>query len=278
MPSLGGTRWQLGGRGFAILTSFNDRSFVDGRERYDANISQRPAHGSVWLVRPLTTRVSVKAGYELDYVQYRANDTTADTFAVPADQLVHGFRASVEAQRGGWRASAWWNPAVRSGWRSWGALENSEYRADHHDFQRAGVSLTRITVLSPALVVRGEGSWMMGRDLDRFSRMAFDAFENRLRGFPAALIRYDRGAVLRGTAAWSLGSRMRLDGFVDTAFVHDPGLSDGLTRLTGVGGALEVPAPFGMLVAAEWGYGIQGRRADGGRGTQVVRITGYKIF
>ena len=278
VPSLGGTRWQLGARGFAILTSFNDRSFVDGRERYDANISQRPAHGSAWLVRPLTTRVSVKAGYELDYVRYRANDTTADTFAVPADQLVHGFRASVEAQRGGWRASAWWNPAVRSGWRSWGALENSEYRAGHHDFQRAGVSLTRITVLSPALVVRGEGTWMMGRDLDRFSRMAFDAFENRLRGFPAALIRYDRGAVLRGTAAWSLGSRMRLDGFVDTAFVHDPGLSDGLTRLTGVGGALEVPAPFGMLVAAEWGYGIQGRRADGGRGTQVVRITGYKIF
>ena len=119
---------------------------------------------------------------------------------------------------------------------------------------------------------------MAGRDLDRFSRMAFDAFENRLRGFPAALIRYDRGAVLRGSAAWSLGSRMRLDGFVDSAFVHDPGLGNGLTRLTGLGSALEVPAPFGMLFAAEWGYGIQGRRADGRQGTHVVRITGYKVF
>ena len=42
--------------------------------------------------------------------------------------------------------------------------------------------------------------------------------------------------------------------------------------------AVEAPAPFGMLVAAEWGYGIQARRADGGRGTHVIRVTGYKIF
>jgi hypothetical protein len=41
---------------------------------------------------------------------------------------------------------------------------------------------------------------------------------------------------------------------------------------------VEAPAPFGMLVAAEWGYGIQGVNADGRRGTQVVRVTGYKIF
>ena len=278
VPSLGGTRWQLGGRGFAILTSFNDRSFVDGRERYDENISQRPAHASVWLVRPLTTRVSFKTAYELDYTRYRASDMTAQTFTVPADQVVHGFRASIEAQRGGWRASAYWNPALRVGWRPWGAADSGEYREAHHDFQRVGVSLVRVAVLSPSLVVRGEGSWMAGRDLDRFSRMAFDAFENRLRGFPAALIRYDRGAVLRGSAAWSLGSRMRLDGFVDSAFVHDPGLGDGMTRLTGLGSALEVPAPFGMLFAAEWGYGIQGRRPDGRQGTHVVRITGYKVF
>ena len=278
VPSMGGTRWQLGGRAFAMLSSFNDRAFVDGLEHYDANISQRPAHGSVWLIRPLSTRASIKAGYEVDYTRYRASVTTDPTFTVPADQLVHGFRASVDAQRGGWRASAWWNPAIRAGWRPWGPLESGEYRSTHHDFQRAGVSVVRVTVLSPGLVVRGEGSWMAGRDLDRFSRMAFDGFENRLRGFPAALIRYDRGAVLRGSAAWSLGSRMRLDGFVDTAFVHDPGLSAGLTRLTGLGTAIEVPAPFGTMVAAEWGYGIQGRRSDGREGTHVVRITGYKIF
>ena len=119
---------------------------------------------------------------------------------------------------------------------------------------------------------------MAGHDLDRFSRFAFGAFDNRLRGFPAALIRYDRGAVFRGSAAWALGSRIRLDGFLDTAFVHDPGLANGLTRLTGIGAALEAPAPFGTLIAAEWGYGLEGRRSDGRRGTHVIRITGYKVF
>ena len=32
-PSLGGTRWQLAGRAFAIASSYNDRAFVDGREQ-----------------------------------------------------------------------------------------------------------------------------------------------------------------------------------------------------------------------------------------------------
>jgi hypothetical protein len=33
-----------------------------------------------------------------------------------------------------------------------------------------------------------------------------------------------------------------------------------------------------MLVTAEWGYGLRGVDADGGRGTHVIRISGFKIF
>ena len=40
-PSVRGTRWQLAGRAFAIATSYNDRAFVDGRELYDRDITQR---------------------------------------------------------------------------------------------------------------------------------------------------------------------------------------------------------------------------------------------
>ena len=46
----------------------------------------------------------------------------------------------------------------------------------------------------------------------------------------------------------------------------------------GIGAALEVPAPFGTLLAVEWGYGFQGIDSSGGHGTQVVRISGYKMF
>jgi hypothetical protein len=71
---------------------------------------------------------------------------------------------------------------------------------------------------------------------------------------------------------------VRLDGFADVASVHDPGFSPGMSRFTGFGAAVEVPVPMGMLVAAEWGYGVQGVNADGRRGTHVVRVTGYKVF
>ena len=61
IPSVAGSRWQIAGRAFAIASSFNDRSFDGGIERYDENIRQRPAQASVSVLRPLTPRVTLKA-------------------------------------------------------------------------------------------------------------------------------------------------------------------------------------------------------------------------
>jgi hypothetical protein len=277
VPSVAGSRWQVAGRAFGIASSFNDRSFVQGTERYDENIRQRPAQASVWVLRPLTARVTLRVGYDMDYTQYTRADTTDSEFTVPPSQLVHAARVAVEGQRRGWTAAAWWAPALRQRWSRWGRLDD-DYDPEHRDFQRYGVSLARSAVLTPTFVARGEAVWMGGRDLDRFSRYSFGAFDNRLRGYPGALIRYDRGAVVRGAVAWSARPRLRVDGFADSAFVHDPGFGRGLRPFTGLGMAIEIPAPFGTLVSAEWGVGIQGRRTDGRRGTHVYRITGYKIF
>jgi hypothetical protein len=138
--------------------------------------------------------------------------------------------------------------------------------------------VTRPFVVNPAVLVRVEAAWMDGQDLDRFSRYAFGTFDNRLRGYPSALIRYDAGGVIRGAVAWAAGRRFRVDGFVDSAYVHDPGFGPDLRSYTGLGAAVEIPAPFGMLAGVEWGYGLQGVNASGRRGTQVVRITAFKIF
>lgn len=277
IPSLRRSRWQLGGRAFGIASSYNDRAFVNGREQYDEDIRQRPAQASVWLLRSLTPRISVRAGYDLDYTHFAAGEATASGFVVPADQLVHGARLAIDAQRDGWNGSAWWNPARRSGWRAWGRRASGAYEPSQRDFQRYGVSVSRSVVLTPRLVARVEGTWTSGRDLDRFSRYSFGAFDNRLRGYPAALIRYDRGGVLRTAAAWAAGL-VRIDGFLDSAAVHDPGFGRRLRNYTGVGAAVEAPAPFGTLIAVEWGYGLRGVNADGSLGTQVVRVSGYKIF
>ena len=285
VPSLGGTRWQLAGRGFAIASSYNDRAFVQGQERYEWNISQRPAHGSVWVLRPLSARLTARAGYELDYTAFDRASTTASTFAVPASQVAHGIRLALDGQWSGWTTSVWWLGARRAGWRRWGDMATGtgvvgagDYDDRHRHYQRGGITVGRSIVVSPRLVGRLEGSWMTGRDLDRFSRYTFGSFDNRLRGYPSALIRYDRGGVVRAVAAWSAGRFVRLDGFFDSAYVHDPAFGRGGRTYTGIGAAVEAPAPFGTLLAVEWGYGFQGIDTSGRRGTQVVRISGYKIF
>jgi hypothetical protein len=119
---------------------------------------------------------------------------------------------------------------------------------------------------------------MAGHDLDRFSRYSFGTFDNRLRGYPSALVRYDRGAIVRGSASWSLAQLARLDLFVDSAQVRDRGFGDAFRNYTGVGAAVEAPAPFGLLTAVEWGYGFRGLDADGSPGTHVIRVSAFKVF
>ncbi len=278
VPSLGGSRWQAAGRAFGIASSYNDRAFVNGREIYEEDIRQRPSAASAWLLRPLTPRISVRMGYDLDYTHLARGDQTASDFLVPADQIVHGARFSLDVQRAGWNGSLWWNPARRTGWHAWGRNRPGEYDPAQRDFQRYGATLARSTVLTPHLVARAEAAWMSGHDLDRFSRYSFGTFDNRLRGYPSALIRYDRGAVLRTALAWGASKLVRIDGFFDTAWAHDPGFGRRLRNYSGVGGAVEAPAPFGTLLALEWGYGFRGVNTNGSLGTQVIRVSAVKVF
>jgi hypothetical protein len=281
-PSIRGTRWQLAGRAFGIATSYNDRAFESGREQYHLDIRQRPAQAAVWLLRPLTARSALRLEYDWDYTKFGAAPETDRAFVVPRNQNAHAVRAGLDLQRAGWQASLWGSYARRIGWKPWGlapaSIAGSEYRPRHADYQRVGASLLRSQALSPRLTTRIEAAVMGGRDLDRFSRFAFGTFDNRLHGYPSALVRYDRGAVLRTALAWTAARVLRLDAFADTAEVHDPGFGPGLRNFTGFGAAVEAPAPFGTLLAVEWGFGLQGVNSRGNRGTHVVRISGYKVF
>jgi hypothetical protein len=278
VPSLGHSRWQVAGRAFGIASSYNDRAFRNGREIYEENLRQRPAHASIWLLRPISPWLTFRAGYEFDHTRLSSSDETSASFVVPANQAVHGARFAVEGQRRGWAGSIWWNPARRAGWRMWGPTAAREYSPGQATFQRYGISISRSAAIRPTLVSRIEGAAMAGSDLDRFSRYSFGTFDNRLRGYPSALVRYDRGAVMRGSLAWSARRFARLDGFLDSAVVRDRGYGRSYRNYTGIGAAVEAPAPFGILGAIEWGYGFRGLDADGTQGTHVIRVSAYKIF
>ncbi|HEY2946409.1 MAG TPA: phosphatase PAP2 family protein [Vicinamibacteria bacterium] len=278
VPSLGGTRLQLHGAGFATVAEYNDRSFKNGVEIYDEDVRQRPARFALGLLHPLGPRWRARVDYELAYTRYRRAGFADPAFAPPASTPVHGVRVALEAQEGPWSAALWWGAARRQHWPEWGLPGNPEFRAGAIGFQRYGADLARSFVFSPRVVARAELAWMAGRDLDRFSRFSFDGFDNRLRGYPGAGLRYDRGAVLRTAVSWNAWRRLRLDGFLDGAFVRDPGFGPSEKGYAGAGAGLETALPKGLLIAFEWGYGFQARDREGNKGAHVFRATAYKLF
>lgn len=277
VPSVAGSRWQVAGRAFGIATAYNDRAFENGREIYSRDIRQQPAQASVWALRPIGPRAALRFEYDWDYNRFDRAPETDPAFAVPASQRAHGLRAGLDLQRAGWQVSLWASHTMRVGWRRWG-VPGSDDDASRNWFDRAGASILRTAALSPRVTARVEAAFTTGRNMDRFSRIAFGTFDNRLHGYPSALIRYDRGGVVRSSLSWAAARVVRIDAFADTATVHDPAFGRGLRNYTGFGAALECPAPFGTLAAVEWGYGVQGVNTNGRTGTQVVRITAYKVF
>ena len=276
VPSVGGPGLQIQAWAFASLARYNDRSFRGGLERYDENLAQRPLRASFAFLKRLGPRIRARAAYDLDADLLDANETTAADFRVPASPVAHGLRLGLEWEEGRWSATAWGSAARRERWREWG--RPGDYTADARAYERAGLTLTRSFVLSPSALTRLEASALAGRHLDRFSRFGFDAFDNRLRGYPSAGIRFDRGAVLRSAATWTLRPGLRLDGFVDAAVVRDPLAGRGSQRHLGTGAAVETALPGRFLLSADWGFGWEARNRDGSRGTHVVRITVYKVL
>jgi len=270
------TRWRLSGDASAVAVGYNDRAFRGGIEHYDENVRQRPADASIALVGAIAPRVRLRTGYGLSYTRYTLSDSTAKDFVLPASTPVHGARLAVEMEHGAWNGTMWFTASRRQGWRPWGVAP-SPAQLDTAAFERYGATLARSIVWSPRAVAHVEAAWMTGRGLDRFSQFAFGAFDNPLRGYPSVSIRYHSGAAIRSVATWTPASHVRLDGFADLGAAR--AAETRTSRLyPGLGGAIEVPAPFGWLVAAEWGYGIRGVNANGTIGTHVVRVTGYKMF
>ena len=269
--------WQLTGRVFGIAVAYNDRKFENGVEQYDENIEQRPFHADATLVAPLSPRVQLRIGYDFDYVHFQPGSDTAASFVIPASTPVHGARVALAWSKGPWSGAAWWNPARRQSWHVWG-IDASEYTPDDADFQRYGLTASRSWVIGRGAVARVEGNWMDGHDLDRFSRYSVDSFENVLHGYPSASLRFDHGAIARSVATWSPAARLRLDGFFDWAWVHDPGFGNGLRSYPGLGTAAEIPLPGRFLIAVEWGYGFKARNANGMEGAQVVKVSGFRVF
>jgi hypothetical protein len=275
IPAIAGTKWQAHGKVFVIGAEYSDRVFRNGREQYSENLLQQPGYVSIGVLRSLTPRVRLTADYSLAITALERTADTPPLWEMPTDVVDHGTLLALDADRGAWSVRGWWNPVRRYRWRPWGLP--GTFDAATRDYQRYGGRVTHTIAVGPSISSRLEMSWMGGRDLDRFSRYGFDAFENPLHGYPTASIRFDRGAIVRSATAWTTHG-MRIDAFADAAYVHDPGWASALRTYPGLGGGVESAGPFRTLLSLEWGYGFRAPRTGGGRGTQTARITVYRGF
>ena len=266
VPSLGGTRWQLAGRAFGIASSYNDRAFVDGREHYEREHLAAP-RACVGL-----------AAAAADVAADGARRLRVRLHALRPAPIRPRRRSPCRRRR--WRTACGWRskgsgPAGRrrcggpargaAGWRRWGeprgpAVGVGDYAPSSATSSASARRWRGRSSLSPRLVGRGRG----GVDGRTRSRSLQPVHVRHLRQPPARLsvgadpLRSRRRRPRRA-AAWSAGRVLRLDGFVDyarTCTIPASGRVVGATP--GVGAAVEVPAPFGTLVAVEWGYGFQG--------------------
>ena len=76
------------------------------------NIRQRPAQASVWLLRPLTPRIALRVGYELDYTHFGRQ--RRDGAGVRRAGRPGGARPAAGARGAARRLerSVWWNPVA----------------------------------------------------------------------------------------------------------------------------------------------------------------------
>src|SRR5258705_10444496 len=232
LPSIAGTRWQAHGSAFGIAAQHSDRVFRNGREQYAESLRQQHGYVSAGILRPLSPRVRATGDYTVDVTALERTVHTPALLDVPRPVVNHGAVLALDADRGPWSARAWWNPAVRYRWRRWGLP--GAFDPATRDYQRYGVRVRRTLALRASVSSRLEVAWMGGRDLDRFSRYGFDAFDNPLHGYPTASVRYDRGTVVRTATAWTWRA-LRVDGFGDAALVHDPGWASPTRAYPGVG-------------------------------------------
>jgi hypothetical protein len=273
-----GRRWQGHAAAFAALVRYNDRAFDGGVEHYGRTVRQRPSRLSLGASRPLGARARLRLSYELEHNALGPSELAAPDFVTPGSPLAHGLRAEVELRRGPWTASVSGSAFRRTRWDAWGRGTDELSPAAAAGYERYAVALSRSLVLSPHATGRLEASWMAGHDLDRFSRYAIDSFLNRLRGYPAGSLRYDRGLLLRAQASAALGPGLRANVFADGGFLHDPGYGPGLKPYPGVALGLEIALPRGALLTAEGGVAFQGRDRDGRQGTRSLQITAVKTF
>ena len=265
-----------------------DRYFVGENEIDAARVDEISQFLSLNLGLPFADFFKLRGFFEFAYTNYSADDDTDPGFVLPQDTFVTSFELRGEFHRSGWSVEGFGRTSNRNDWQPWGSpnpvLEGTrltDYDPEQKDFLTYGGSISKQFFLPFFQIIRLEGNWRQGDDLDRFSKFRFSSFgDNRLRGYGGSGIRFDQGGIGRLQYSFNLAELLRFDAFVDHAYVRDRTLlSTGgdYQNFTGVGLSTNFVLRGGLIVNLDYGIAVQSDIA-GLENEQEVQLIFLKIF
>ncbi len=276
-PDLMGKRFDGTVEVLAIVPSFTDELFIEGKERKESGIKSRTQRLSGGLGRPLGNFFRVKGTFDFEYTNYhRAEDT--ESFSVPSDTFVATPGIEWEFNRRAWTVTAAGRRSFRQSWNPWGdtspaSMETlAAFPASHCDspgscledfdpeqknYDRYGFSAAKQFFLPKFQKLRFEAEWYTGARLDRLSEFQFSFFGTRLRGFSGSGVRFDRGGIARAEYSFNVADVIRFDAGVDYGHVRDGLTSIEFNRFTGFGVSGNLMGPWQTIVQFDIGVAVQ---------------------
>ncbi len=238
---------------FAIAVPGSDRVYDASGPRDAERLLTWPLSGGGNLGWQYTSYQKIQANYQVQFNGFLKDRTTAEDYVVPRSTVTQGLGLGWEYRRSGYSFvtnGMWFG---RRDWEPWGPAD--AVTRTPRTYTKYSASVAKEIYLSLLTKARVNAAYFGGRDLDRFSTYQFGLFDDtKIHGVPAAGVRYDELAMIRGSYSFNAFGQYRFDAFVDRGWgrLRGAGGTD-WEGLTGIGVAFNVRAPWSTILRAEVG-------------------------
>jgi hypothetical protein len=237
---------------FAIAVPASDRVYDEAGEREADRLLTWPASTGVNVGYQFTSFQKLAAQYQFRFDGYVRDRTTAEDYEVPSSTTTHGIGLAYEYRRAGYSVVANGTWYGRARWEPWGSPDALETSA--RTYEKYSLNVSKDWYLGLFQKVHVNGAYFGGRRLDRFSQYQFGLFDDtRIHGVPASGVRMSELAMVRGSYSFNLFEQYRFDLFLEQAMGIDRERQTDWERITGLGVAFNVKAPWNTILRVDAG-------------------------
>jgi hypothetical protein len=197
----------------------------------------------------------ITLGSHAQYDHYSADsDHTSPDFVVPADTVTVNGGFNYEYRRGGYSLLGSWAYFWRGDWEPWGNVD--DFDPATRTYTKYDLGLSKDFHFRLIHTIRLNGNYYGGQRLDRFSMYKFGLFDpTRMRGIPAAGVRFSEVGMVRASYSFNLLNRYRLALYADHAWGRTPEEREWVPT-TGVGVEANFPGPKTTMMKVGVGKGF----------------------